>query len=116
MPAKQKRDKKYEFLLEIEFTGESETNAHNFTALKDALNKKDDKNTVKELIAMKSKNDKKRFMMLVLYNNLLAGVNYQSLKVKGYKQNKVLVTHKFECISCKHSHAIDSFARAKLGG
>ena len=56
MPAKQKRDKKYEFLLEIEFTGESETNAHTFTALKDALNEKDDKNTVKELIAMKSKN------------------------------------------------------------
>ena len=65
---------------------------------------------------MKSMDDELKFMMLVLYNDMLAGVNYQSFKVKGYKQNVVLINHKFECISCKHSHVIDTFARAKLEG
>ena len=65
---------------------------------------------------MKSKDDQKRFMMLVLYNNMLAGVNYQSFKSVWYKQNVTLADHKFECISCKNTHVIDSFARAKQGG
>ena len=54
--------------------------------MKDALNERDEKNTVKVLSAMNSKYDLKRFMMLVLYNDKLAGVNYQyfkSAKLKG---------------------------------
>ena len=79
------------------------------------MNAKDDKNTLKVLVAMKSMDDELKFMMLVLYNDMLAGVNYQSFKSVGYKQNVVLAAHKFECISCKHSHVADSFARHKLG-
>ena len=45
------------------------------------MNAKDHKNTLKELVAMKSKGDEKRFLMLVLFNDMLAGVNHQSFKV-----------------------------------
>ena len=85
MPPRAKRDKKYEFLLEVKFTDEGETNAFTFTALKDALNERDEKNTVKVLSAMNSKYDIKRFMMLVLYNDKLAGVNYQYFKSANLK-------------------------------
>ena len=85
MPPRAKRDKKYEFLLEVEFTDEGETNAFTFTALKDALNDKDEKNTVKVLSAINKKDDQKRLMMLILYNNKLAGVNYQYFKSVNMK-------------------------------
>ena len=116
MPPRVKRDKKYEFRLEVMFTDEGETNAFTFTALKDALNERDKKNTVKVLSAMNKKDDPKRFMMLVLYNDKLAGVNHQNFKSANFKGQLVLTAHKFECISCKHSHSVDSFARTKLGG
>ena len=74
--SRSKRDKKHEFLLEVKFTDEGDTNAFTFTALKDALNERDKKNTVKVLSAMKSKGDQKIFMMLILYNDMLAGVNH----------------------------------------
>ena len=80
MPPRGKRDKKYEFLLEVMFTDEGETNAFTFTTLKNALNERDVMNTVKVLSAMKKKDDQKIFMMLVLYNDKLAGVNYQYFK------------------------------------
>ena len=85
MPPRAKRDKKYEFLLEVKFTEEGETNAFTFTALKDALNERDEKNTVKVLSAMNKKDDPKIFMMLILYNDKLAGVNHQNFKNPGTK-------------------------------
>ena len=55
MPPRAKRDKKYEFLQEVKYTEEGETNAFTFTALKDALNERDEKNTVKVLSPMKKR-------------------------------------------------------------
>ena len=85
MPPRAKRDKKYEYLLEVMFTDEGETNAFTFTALKDALNERNVMNTVKVLSAMNKKDDPKRFMMLVHYNDKLAGVNHQNFKNPGTK-------------------------------
>ena len=55
MPPRAKRNKKYEFLLEVMFTDEAETNAFTFPALKNALNERDVMNTVKVLSAMKKR-------------------------------------------------------------
>ena len=85
MPPRAKRDKKYEFMFNVKFTEEVETNAFTFTALKDALNEIDEKNTVKVLSAMNKKDDPKIFMMLILYNDKLAGVNHQNFKNPGTK-------------------------------
>ena len=52
--------------MEVEFKGEDEANAITFRELKDALNKRDEKNMVTDLIAIKSKDDQKKFIILVL--------------------------------------------------
>ena len=76
MPAKRSRNKQYEFLLEVNFTGPNFATALTFMALNDAMNEKDDKNTVKVLAALQEQGAPNSFMMLILYNELLAGVNH----------------------------------------
>ena len=45
-------------------------------ALKDALNERDETNTVKVLAAMQKQGVPDDYLILILYNELLAGVNY----------------------------------------
>ena len=80
--------------------------------MREAINKKDNKNTVKELVVLKTKTDKKKFLVLIIYNDRLAGVNYQMFKGAAYMGNKVLKENGFTCESSSHTFPVDAFARA----
>ena len=71
MPPKQKREKQHAFYLITRYDGEGDPNYQTMDAIKQLYNERDQANNIHTLLAMKSNFDKKKIMMLILFNDKL---------------------------------------------